>query len=144
MTTDEFVFIKVGNGHGYVLLFAAGIGEAEVYKLDFVFFHHFHHVCDGLCHQILLVGWLVKKVSGLKCRFCANLDAAPQGLSPLLCIELPVILCKANFAADMRHVETTEDKNAHYWCNRDLFQRSRTNSGPSLTASWCKPSRSAG
>jgi hypothetical protein len=37
-----------------VLLFATGIGEAEVNKFDFVVFHHLHHVCDGLCHQNLL------------------------------------------------------------------------------------------
>ena len=54
----EFVFIKVRNRHGHVLLFAAGVREAEVNKFDFVLFHHFHDVGDGLCHQILLVGWL--------------------------------------------------------------------------------------
>jgi hypothetical protein len=37
-----------------VLPFATGIGETEVNKLDFVLFHHLHHVCDGLGHQILL------------------------------------------------------------------------------------------
>jgi len=36
------------NRHGHVLLFASGIGETEVNKLDFVLFHHLHHVCDGL------------------------------------------------------------------------------------------------
>jgi hypothetical protein len=37
-----------------VLLFAAGVGKAEVNKLDLVFLDHFHDVCDGLCHQNLL------------------------------------------------------------------------------------------
>jgi hypothetical protein len=44
-----------------VLFFAARVGEAEVNKLDFVFFHHLHHVGNGLVgHQGspgFLVGW---------------------------------------------------------------------------------------
>jgi hypothetical protein len=39
-----------------VLFFATGIGETEVNELDFVVFHHLHHVCDGLGHQVLLQG----------------------------------------------------------------------------------------
>jgi hypothetical protein len=41
--------------HGDVLFFAAGVSEAEVNKLDFVFLDHFHDVCDCLCHQNLLL-----------------------------------------------------------------------------------------
>ena len=52
---DKFVFVKMRNRHGNVLLFTTGVGEAEINKLDFVFFHHLHHVCDGLGHQILLL-----------------------------------------------------------------------------------------
>jgi hypothetical protein len=37
-----------------VLPLATGIGETEINELDFVVFHHAHHVCDGLGHQILL------------------------------------------------------------------------------------------
>jgi hypothetical protein len=50
----------MGHRHGDVLLFTPGVGEAEVNKLDFVFLDHFHDVCDGLCHQnlLLLDGWL--------------------------------------------------------------------------------------
>jgi hypothetical protein len=44
-----------------VLLLATGIGETEVNKLDFVFFHHLHHVCNGLGHQVLLGKALVEK-----------------------------------------------------------------------------------
>jgi hypothetical protein len=44
-----------------VLPLATGIGETEVNELDFVLFHHLHHVCDGLGHQILLVGKGVNK-----------------------------------------------------------------------------------
>ena len=55
MARRELVFIKMGYRHRGVLLFAAGIGETEVNKFDFVLFHHLHHVCDGLGHQILLL-----------------------------------------------------------------------------------------
>ena len=47
----ELVFVEVRDGHGDVLLLAAGVGEAEVDELDFVFLHHLHHVGNGLCHQ---------------------------------------------------------------------------------------------
>jgi hypothetical protein len=49
-----------------VLLFATGIGEAEVNKFDFVVLHHLHHVCDGLCHQILLRIGLIIGSSGMQ------------------------------------------------------------------------------
>ena len=59
MAGDEFVFVEVRNGDGDVLFFSAGVGEAEVDKLDFVLLHHLHHVCDGLgCHQVS-PGWMV-------------------------------------------------------------------------------------
>ena len=50
----ELVFVEGRQRHADVLLFATGIGETEVDELDFVVFHHLHHVCDGLGHQILL------------------------------------------------------------------------------------------
>jgi hypothetical protein len=69
-----------------VLLFATGIGEAEVNEFNFVVFHHLHNVCDGLCHQILLRmdvdNW-----------FFGNADSVPTKASvriyprPLLCPE---------------------------------------------------------
>jgi len=52
VASRELVFVEVRHRHGDVLLFAAGVGEAEVNKLDFVFLHHLDHVCDGLGHQI--------------------------------------------------------------------------------------------
>ena len=55
MARREFVFVKMRDRHGHVLLFAPGVSEAEVNKLDFVFLDHFHDVCDGLCHQNLLL-----------------------------------------------------------------------------------------
>jgi hypothetical protein len=51
----EFVFVKSGNRHGNVLLFATGIGETEVDEFDLVLFYHLHHVWDGPSHQILLL-----------------------------------------------------------------------------------------
>jgi hypothetical protein len=45
-----------------VLPFATGIGETEVNELDFVLFHHLHHVCDGLGHQNLLNGTGLKSL----------------------------------------------------------------------------------
>jgi hypothetical protein len=55
----ELVFAESGHGHRDVLLLATGIGEAKVDELDVVFFHHVHHVCDGLGHQCspVLDGW---------------------------------------------------------------------------------------
>ena len=47
----KLIFAELGNRDGDVLPLATGIGEAEVNKLDFVVFHHLHHVCDGLGHQ---------------------------------------------------------------------------------------------
>ena len=52
---SELVFVECRDWHGHVLLFTTGIGETKVDKLDFVFFHHLHHVGDGLGHQILLL-----------------------------------------------------------------------------------------
>jgi hypothetical protein len=49
----ELVFVEMRHRHGDVLLLAAGIGKTEINELDFVVFHHLHHVGDGLCHQIL-------------------------------------------------------------------------------------------
>src|SRR4026207_1601545 len=40
MARAELVFVEMGDGHGHVLLLAAGVGEAEVDELDFVFLHH--------------------------------------------------------------------------------------------------------
>ena len=54
MARSKFFFIKVRYGHRGVVLFATGIGEAEVDKLDLVFLHHLHHVCNGLGHPNLL------------------------------------------------------------------------------------------
>ncbi len=59
---NEFIFIEMGNRHGDVLLFAPCVGKTEVNKLDFVFLDHFYDVCDGLCHQILLLRMVVKKI----------------------------------------------------------------------------------
>jgi hypothetical protein len=61
------------NRHGHVLFFAASVGEAEVNEFDFAFFHHFHDVGDGLCHQDLLgVGLAFGTMNGgLGCRFYA-------------------------------------------------------------------------
>jgi hypothetical protein len=44
-----------------VLPLATGIGETEINEFDFVLFHHFDYVCDGLGHQVLLLGSWVKK-----------------------------------------------------------------------------------
>jgi hypothetical protein len=41
-----------------VLLFATGIGEAEVDELDLVFLDELEYIGDGLCHQFLL-SWMV-------------------------------------------------------------------------------------
>jgi hypothetical protein len=44
-----------------VLLLAAGVGEAEVDELDFVFLHHLHHVGTVFAIKNLLadaVSWL--------------------------------------------------------------------------------------
>jgi hypothetical protein len=62
MARGELVFIEMGDGHGHVLLLAAGIGETEINELDFVFFHHSHHVGDGLCHQESPSGTLFTEV----------------------------------------------------------------------------------
>jgi hypothetical protein len=48
---NELVFVEVRHRHRGVVLFAAGIGETEINKLDVVVFHQLHHVCDGLGHQ---------------------------------------------------------------------------------------------
>jgi hypothetical protein len=56
LTVLELAFVKLGQGHRDVLPLATGIGETEVNELDFVVFHHVHHICDGLGHQILLKG----------------------------------------------------------------------------------------
>ena len=51
----EFFFVEMGHRYGHMVFFAAGIGEAEVDKFDFVLFHHLHHVGNGLAgHQELL------------------------------------------------------------------------------------------
>jgi hypothetical protein len=59
-----------------VLLLTTGIGETEVNKLDFVFFHHIHHICDGLGHQILLLQKMhtvvKRKLPHPQCSFCAK------------------------------------------------------------------------
>jgi hypothetical protein len=62
----------MGYGHGHVLFLATGVGKAEVNKLDFVVFHHFHDVCDGLGHQILLCGCGLKNLYKVECSFCAK------------------------------------------------------------------------
>jgi hypothetical protein len=60
-----------------VLLFTPGVGEAEVNKLDFVFLDHFHDVCDGLCHQnlLLLDGWLKNCPGALLMHFLCQSQA---------------------------------------------------------------------
>jgi hypothetical protein len=60
MSVGELAFVKVGNGHAHMLLFATGIGKTKIHELDIVFFHHFEHISDGLGHQFLLSvgGWL--------------------------------------------------------------------------------------
>ena len=37
----KFVFTESLDRHGYMLLFALGIGKTEINKFDFVFFGHF-------------------------------------------------------------------------------------------------------
>jgi hypothetical protein len=76
----------VGNWHGNVLLFATGIGEAEVNKFDFVVFHHLHYVCDGLCHQILLRMGIVNGFFGNAVSMPTKADNG-NFPSPLLCPE---------------------------------------------------------
>ncbi|MDT4817616.1 hypothetical protein FQZ97_506950 [compost metagenome] len=67
----EFVFIEVRHGHGHVLLFAAGVGEAQVDELDLVFLDELEYIGDGLCHQFLL-SWMVVRNTGTGgCSFCA-------------------------------------------------------------------------
>jgi hypothetical protein len=58
-----------------VLPLATGIGETEVNELDFVLFHHLHHVCDGLGHQILLVG---KGVKNLRSAYAVSVPTLAQ------------------------------------------------------------------
>jgi hypothetical protein len=70
-----------------VLLFTPGIGETEVNKLDLVLFHHLHHVCDGLGHQMLLKRGLKKSakqflVSQFLCHREAKLQLSPMPCAP--------------------------------------------------------------
>ena len=65
MAGGEFFFREMGHRYGDMLLFATGVGEAEINKLDLVVFHHCHDVCDGLGHQILLCMSLLKKLPSL-------------------------------------------------------------------------------
>jgi hypothetical protein len=58
LTFFELAFVKLRHGRSDVLPFATGIGETEVNEFNFVLFHHFHYVCDGLGHQVLLLGLL--------------------------------------------------------------------------------------
>jgi hypothetical protein len=92
VAVGEFVFVKVGDWHGYVLFFATGIGEAEVNKLDFIVLHHLHHVCDGLCHQILLRmgvdNWFFGNAGSMPTKAVRHNDP-----SPLLCPEDRASLC---------------------------------------------------
>jgi hypothetical protein len=113
VAVGEFVFVKVGDWHGYVLLFATGIGEAEVNKLDFIVLHHLHHVCDGLCHQILLR-------MGVDNWFYGNAVSMPtkaehhNGPSPLLCPEDRGALCDfpGIFCINLMHHNTPQ---MHYY-----------------------------
>ena len=65
VSIGELVFIEVRHRHGHVLLFTAGVGEAEVNKFNLIFFHHLHDVCDSLGHSILLVDSLFKRFVGV-------------------------------------------------------------------------------
>jgi hypothetical protein len=49
----ELVFVKVRDGNGHVLLFAAGVREAQVNELDFVVFDELDYICSRLCHSYL-------------------------------------------------------------------------------------------
>jgi hypothetical protein len=69
-----------------VLPFATGIGETEVNKLDFVLFHHLHHVCDGLGHQILLNGKGLKSVRTGLAVSVPTWGKLSRLNSPLLCL----------------------------------------------------------
>jgi hypothetical protein len=63
-----------------VLLFAAGVGEAEVDELDLVFLDELEYIGDGLCHQFLL-SWMVVRNTGKRdCRFCAIVASADEAL----------------------------------------------------------------
>ncbi|MDH6595247.1 hypothetical protein M2165_005136 [Variovorax sp. TBS-050B] len=76
MARGEFVFIESRDRHGHVLFLAAGVGEAEVDELDLVFLDELEYIGDGLCHQFLLVGWVVGNTG--------DGDAVSVPLSPLL------------------------------------------------------------
>ena len=41
VSLGKFVFTESLDRHGYMLLFALGIGKTEINKFDFVFFGHF-------------------------------------------------------------------------------------------------------
>jgi hypothetical protein len=96
-----------------VLLFATGIGEAEVNKLDFIVLHHLHHVCDGLCHQILLR-------MGVDNWFFGNAVSMPTKAerhndpSPLLCPEDRTSYCDLPgfFCINLMHHNTPQ---MHYY-----------------------------
>jgi len=55
----ELVGVELFGRHRDVLFLAAGIGEAEVDKLDLLVFDHFQHV-SGRCHANLLMMRLKK------------------------------------------------------------------------------------
>jgi hypothetical protein len=89
----EFVFVEMRNGHSDVLFFSAGVGEAEVDKLDFVLLHHLHHVCDGLgCHQVS-PGWMVVENLGwgFECSFYAKAGAWLPPRSPAIVPDVEAI-----------------------------------------------------
>ena len=73
VAVGEFALIKMGNRHRGVVLLAPGVGKAKVNELDFVFLDHFHDVCDGFCHQnLLLLGWWLKNSQGCKTHFLCH------------------------------------------------------------------------
>ena len=85
LTVFELAFVKLGHGHRDVLPLATGIGETEVNELDFVVFHHVHHICDGLGHQILLVR---KGLKSLQSNLAVSVPTWPQAMGtskPILC-----------------------------------------------------------
>ena len=57
MSTLKFVHGERLDRHGYVLLLAAGVGEAQVDEFDLLLFDHFHDIIGRHCHFAISSGF---------------------------------------------------------------------------------------
>ena len=124
MARNKLVFVKMRDGHRGVVLFATGIGKAEVHEFDFVFLHQFHHVCNGLGHQVLLGKALVKKSSKRKAVCVPGQCFHAQGRST------------QGDTRVLRH--PASPKQCTQAC-KDDYRSFRTNSGPQFAPTSCNP-----